>query len=191
MDKHDIFEVMTGKNLQPRKLPSKAFVQIWWRNKKLSRQAKVKRIQHHQTTFITNAEGTSPGRKHKRRKKAKQNKPQTIKKMVIRWYISIITLNVNGLNASTKRHRLAGWMKTCMYAFPLTTSLYLTPKTVRILYYLVSLLMFPLWLAIVTIFYFLSGYGLWKLKNTFYYCDCVSDYCYYVTIIGLISLYHD
>ena len=36
-------------------------------------------------------------------------KPKTIKKMVIRTYISIITLNVNGLNGSTKRHRLTEW----------------------------------------------------------------------------------
>ena len=33
--------------------------------------------------------------------------------MVIGEYISIITLNVNGLNAPAKRHRLAGLMKTC------------------------------------------------------------------------------
>ena len=31
--------------------------------------------------------------------------------MVIRTYISIITLNVNGLNAPTKRHRLAEWIE--------------------------------------------------------------------------------
>ena len=31
--------------------------------------------------------------------------------MVIGTYISIITLNVNALNAPTKRHRLAEWMK--------------------------------------------------------------------------------
>jgi len=31
----------------------------------------------------------------------------------LRLYILIITLNVNGLNAQTKRHRLAGQMKTC------------------------------------------------------------------------------
>ena len=30
--------------------------------------------------------------------------------MAIRTYISIITLNVNGLNAQTKRHRLAEWI---------------------------------------------------------------------------------
>ena len=31
--------------------------------------------------------------------------------MVIGTYISIITLNVNGLNVSTKRHRLAEWIQ--------------------------------------------------------------------------------
>ena len=31
--------------------------------------------------------------------------------MAIVTYISIITLNVNGLNAPTKRHRLAEWIK--------------------------------------------------------------------------------
>ena len=30
--------------------------------------------------------------------------------------------------------------------------------------------MFPSWLAIIIIFYFLSGYWLWKLINIFYYC---------------------
>ena len=32
-------------------------------------------------------------------------------KMAIRTYILIITLNVNRLNASTKRHRLAEWIQ--------------------------------------------------------------------------------
>ena len=41
--------------------------------------------------------------------KDQQNQPQTIKKMAIRTYISIITLNVKGLNDPTKRHRLAEW----------------------------------------------------------------------------------
>ena len=31
--------------------------------------------------------------------------------MAIRTYISIITLNVNGLNATTKRHTLAEWIQ--------------------------------------------------------------------------------
>ena len=45
------------------------------------------------------------------KKKDLQNQPQTIKKMAIGTYISIITLNVNGLNAPTKRHRLAEWIQ--------------------------------------------------------------------------------
>ena len=45
------------------------------------------------------------------KKKYLQNQPQTIKKMAIGTYISIITLNVNGLNAPTKRHRLAEWIQ--------------------------------------------------------------------------------
>ena len=31
--------------------------------------------------------------------------------MSVRTYISVITLNVNGLNAPTKRHRLAEWIQ--------------------------------------------------------------------------------
>ena len=42
-----------------------------------------------------------------------ENKPQTIKNIVIGSYIWRITLNVNGLNEPTKRHRLAEQMKVC------------------------------------------------------------------------------
>ena len=38
-------------------------------------------------------------------------KPKTIKKMAIGKYISIITINVSGLNAPNKRHRLAEWIQ--------------------------------------------------------------------------------
>ena len=44
-------------------------------------------------------------------KKDLQNQPQIIKKMTIGTYISMITLNVNRLNAPTKRHRLAEWIQ--------------------------------------------------------------------------------
>ena len=47
----------------------------------------------------------------KRRKKPTKNKPKTIKKMVIRSYILIITLNVNRLNVPTKKHRLNEWIQ--------------------------------------------------------------------------------
>ena len=62
----------------------------------------MKKIQHHLTGFTTNAKGTSLGKKHKRRKRSTENKLKTIKKMVIGSYILIITLIVNGLNATTK-----------------------------------------------------------------------------------------
>ena len=44
-------------------------------------------------------------------KKKEQNKSKTINKMSRRTYISIITLNVNGINASTKRQRLSEWIQ--------------------------------------------------------------------------------
>ena len=45
------------------------------------------------------------------KRKELQNQPQTIKKMAIGMYRSIITLNITGLNALTKRHRLAEWIQ--------------------------------------------------------------------------------
>ena len=49
--------------------------------------------------------------RHTREKKDLQNQPQAIKKMAIGTYLSIITLNVHGLNTPTKRHRLAEWIQ--------------------------------------------------------------------------------
>ena len=53
-----------------------------------------------------------------KKKKDLQNQHQTTQEMAIGTYISIITLNVNGLNAPTKRHRLAECIqnKTHIYA---------------------------------------------------------------------------
>ena len=74
----------------------------------LSRQTKVKRIQHHQTSFTTNAKGTSLEKKHKRRKRPTENKVKINKKMVKGSYVSITNLNINGLNTPIKQDRLAG-----------------------------------------------------------------------------------
>ena len=81
--------------------------------KSFTDKQKLKRIHYHQTSFTTNAKGTSLDRKHKRRKRPTQNTPTTIKKMVIGSYISIITLTIKGLKAPTKKHQLAGQMRTC------------------------------------------------------------------------------
>ena len=43
-------------------------------------------------------------------KRSKKSTPNN-QKMAIGTYISIITLNVNGLNTPTKRHRLADWIQ--------------------------------------------------------------------------------
>ena len=45
------------------------------------------------------------------KKRTYKNKPKRIKKMVMGTYISISTLHMNGLNAPTKRHRLAEWIQ--------------------------------------------------------------------------------
>ena len=46
-----------------------------------------------------------------REEKRSTKQPQAIKKMAIGTYISKITLNVNGLNAPIKRHRLAEYIQ--------------------------------------------------------------------------------
>ena len=81
------------------------------RNQKVFRQAKVKRLQYHQTSCTSKVEGTYIVKKYKRRKTIYKIKAQTIKKMAIRTNISLIILNVNGLNVPTKRHRLAEWIE--------------------------------------------------------------------------------
>ena len=70
------------------------------RNKK--NQLKYNTKDSHQTTR---------GENNRRRKKSNKNKSKAINNMAIRTYISIITLYVNGLNAPTKRHRLAEWIQ--------------------------------------------------------------------------------
>ena len=110
----NIYKVLKGKNVQPRLLyPARISFRVDREIKKLFRQAKIKRIQYQQTSFTTNVKGTYMVKKYKRRKRStkQQTKPQTINKVAIGTYISIITLNVNGLNSPTKRHRLAEWIQ--------------------------------------------------------------------------------
>ena len=52
-------EKPTTKNI----LTSESLIQIRWRNQKLYRQAKAKRIQHYEVSFTTDAKGTSLGKK--------------------------------------------------------------------------------------------------------------------------------
>ena len=59
-------------------LPSKDLVQNQWQNQKLYRQAKAKRIQHHQISFIKNAKGNFSRQEMPEKKRTNKNKPKTI-----------------------------------------------------------------------------------------------------------------
>ena len=63
---HDIFKVMKGKNLPRILYPARLAFRFDGEIKSFPDKQKL--IQHHQTSFTTNAKGTSLGRKHKRRK---------------------------------------------------------------------------------------------------------------------------
>ena len=58
-------------------------------------------MHYHQASFTTNVKWIYKVKKYEKEKDL-QNQPETIKKMEIGTYISIIILNVNGLNAPTK-----------------------------------------------------------------------------------------
>ena len=112
---------MKGKKLQPRILyPARLSFISDGEIKSFPDKQKLREFKQHQNSCTTNAKGTSLGRKQKRRKRPTEGKPKTIKKTVIGSDISIITLNVNGLNAPSKRHRLEDGN---MYALPLATCL--------------------------------------------------------------------
>ena len=63
-------------------------------------------VQYHQTSFTTNVKQTYIVKKYNRRKKMYKISPKQLENAIGK-YISIITLNANGLNTPTKRHRLA------------------------------------------------------------------------------------
>ena len=60
--------------------PSQDLIQYLWRNQKLFRQAKVKRIQYHQTSFTKNVKVTYIVKKYKRRKKIYKINSKQLKK---------------------------------------------------------------------------------------------------------------
>ena len=58
-------------------------------------------------------EPIQPKKKKKKEEEEKKNRInwKTRSKMEINTYLSIITINVDGLNAPIKRHRVADWIK--------------------------------------------------------------------------------
>ena len=65
----DIFKVMKGKTYNQDYSTQQGSHSDLTEKSKVYRQAKVKRIQHNQTSFTTNANGTSLERKYKQRKR--------------------------------------------------------------------------------------------------------------------------
>ena len=66
----DVFKILKEGNIQPRLLYlARISVKIDGKIKSFFRQAKVKRIQYHQTSFTTDVKGTYIIKKYKRRKK--------------------------------------------------------------------------------------------------------------------------
>ena len=100
---------MKRKNLLPRILyPARLSFRFDGEIKSFPDKQKLREFSTTKMSFATNTKGTSRGIKHKRRKRPTQNKPKPIQKMVIGSYILTITLDVNVLNAPTKRDRLLG-----------------------------------------------------------------------------------
>ena len=84
-------------------LPRKALNQDRRPNKEFPRQKKSKRINFHQISSATDAKGTALKKGRQRERERNTGR----KKMAMNNNLSIITLNVNGLNAPIKRHRIA------------------------------------------------------------------------------------
>ena len=87
-------------------LPSKALNQDRRPSKEFPRQKKSKRAYLHQTSSARDAKGTAL---RKGRKRVREE--HRYEKMAMNKYLSIITINVNGLNAPIKRHRIAEWIR--------------------------------------------------------------------------------
>ena len=108
---HDIFNMMKGKNLQPRILYTARLsfridreIKTFTDKQKLREFGTTKRASQQMLKNFSRQETQD-------KEKTYNNKPKTITKMGIGTYISITILNVNGLNALTKRHRLAKWIQ--------------------------------------------------------------------------------
>ena len=102
----DIFKVLKGKNLQPRLLyPARISFKIDGEIKICSDKQKLRQFSTTKAALQQMLDLYS--QEIQKKKKDLQNQPQSIMKMILGTYISIITLNINGLNAPTKRHRQA------------------------------------------------------------------------------------
>ena len=75
-----IWSTERGKYTTKITVLGKDLIQNWWRNKKLFRQTKVKRIQYHQSSFTTNVKETYIVKKYERSKKIYKINPKQLRK---------------------------------------------------------------------------------------------------------------
>ena len=99
-----IFKVLKGKNLQPRLLYlARISFKIDGELKGFSDKQKLREFNTTKPALQQVLNRLIKSRNTTTTKKDSQNQPHTIKKMATGTYISIISLNVNRLNAPTKR----------------------------------------------------------------------------------------
>ena len=108
----DIFKVLKGKYLQPRllNLASISF-KVDGEIKSFPDKQKLREFSTTKPSLQQMFKWTFIVKKYSRRKKKSTKSTPNNYKMAVGTYVSIITLNVNGLNAPTKRHRLAEWIQ--------------------------------------------------------------------------------
>ena len=99
-------------------LTRKSVIQKRRRDKGFPKQTKTKGICHHQTSPTRDPKG-DPVRQSTR--DISTSIKHTDITMTLNQYLSIITLNVNGLNAPTKRHRVSEWIKKTRPIYLLST----------------------------------------------------------------------
>ena len=124
---------MKGKNLQTRLLyPARISFRFDGEIKNLTDKQKLRGFSTTKPALQKMLKEL-PRQETQEKEKTYNNKPKTIKKMVIGTYISITTLNVNRLNAPTKRHRLAEWIqKQDLYKCCLQQTLFRPRDTYRL-----------------------------------------------------------
>ena len=71
----------------------------------------IRKINSNTTLKIVIEPEEGENKRRREEKKSKRNKSKTVTKMAITTDIPKITLNVNGLNAPTKTHKLAEWIQ--------------------------------------------------------------------------------
>ena len=105
------FKVLKGKSLQPRLLYlARISFKIDGEIKSFSDKQKLREFSTTKPALQQMLKGLH-SQEIQEKKKDLQNQPQTIKKMAIGIYISLIILNVNGLNAPTKKYRMVEWIQ--------------------------------------------------------------------------------